>query len=35
MKARWVVDDDHKLWTSSGVTAGTLLVRRFNVASVQ
>jgi putative intracellular protease/amidase len=29
MKARWVVDDDHKLWTSSGVTAGYDMANAF------
>jgi len=28
-KARWVVDDDNKLWTSSGVTAGQDLANAF------
>jgi putative intracellular protease/amidase len=28
-KARWVVDDDNKLWTSSGVTAGQDMANAF------
>ena len=28
-KARWVVNDDRKIWTSSGITAGIDMAKAF------